>query len=80
MYAKHPQRVSEPTTTNTTFGSRTKDKTNRWVKTSGIYVVDQEQCVCTRFFFIFPNHTNKYKALEANSLMGALPNVVRTFE
>jgi len=72
--------VEKAKTSKTTFGSRVKDKTNRWVKTSGIYVVDQEECVMTRFFFIFPHHTNSYKALEANSLMGALPNVVRAFK
>merc|ERR1712013_324297 len=66
-------------TSAVTFGNRTKDKTNRWVKTSGIYVVDQEECVMTRFFLIFPR-TSGYKALEANSLMGALPNVVRAFK
>ena len=57
---------------------RTTNKTNRWVKTSGIYVVDQEECVMTRFFLIFPK-TSGYKSLEANSLMGALPRVVKKF-
>ena len=55
------------------------DKTNRWVKTSQIYVVNQEECVMTRFFLIFPK-TSGYKQLEANSLMGSLPNVVNAFK
>ena len=58
---------------------KTTNKQNRWVKTSGIYVVDQEECVMTRFFLIFPK-TSGYKQLEANSLMGSLPNVVRAFK
>jgi len=58
---------------------RTTNKQNRWVKTSGIYVVDQEECVMTRFFLIFPK-TSGYKQLEANSLMGSLPQVVRAFK
>ena len=57
-----------------TFGSRKKDPKNRWVKTSGIYVVDQEECVMTRYFLIFPNK-HGYKGLEANSLMGSLPKL-----
>eukprot|EP01083_Nonionella_stella_P289886 986463_1 len=46
--------------------AKTTSKTNRWVKTSGIYVVNQEECVMTRFFLIFPK-TSGYKQIEANS-------------
>jgi len=64
---------------DSTFGSRTKDSTNRWVKTSGIYVVDKEECVMTRFFLIFENK-RQYKGLEANSLKGQLPNMAKEFK
>ena len=64
---------------STSDWQKTTNKQNRWVKTSGIYVVDQEECVMTRFFLIFPK-TSGYKQLEANSLMGSLPNVVRAFK
>jgi len=55
--------------------NKTTSKQNRWVKTSGIYVVDQDECVMTRFFLIFPK-TSGYKSVDANSLQGSLPNVV----
>jgi len=83
VYAENESAVSASTSKakymDHTFGARQKDAQNRWVKTSGIYVVDQEECVMTRFFLIFENKQG-YKALEANSLMGSLPNLTKEFK
>lgn len=55
------------------FGTRETNAKNRWVKTSQIYVVDDEECVTTRFFLIFEN-TSGYKNIQANSVV--IPQVV----
>ena len=54
---------------------------NKWLKTSGIYVVDAEEHVITRFFFVFQNsggYNSHGKNQEANSL--TIPQVVKTFD
>eukprot|EP01083_Nonionella_stella_P001411 4058_1 len=79
IYMKTNKTNTNKTKSTSSDWTKTTNKTNRWVKTSGIYVVDQEECVMTRFFLIFPKTTG-YKQLEANSLMGSLPNVVRAFK
>jgi len=50
------------------------DAKNRWVKTTGIYVVDKEECVMTRFFLVFKGQM-QYIGVEANTL--DIPKVVK---
>jgi len=57
--------------------SQTVDKSNRWVKTHGIYVVGKEECVMTRFFLLF-NKASSISNVDANSIV--MPEVVKSFE
>ncbi|ETO35036.1 hypothetical protein RFI_02041, partial [Reticulomyxa filosa] len=45
----------------TAFNTRGGDPKNRWIKTQGIYVVDREECVMTRFFLVFKGQMQHHK-------------------
>jgi hypothetical protein len=71
---KKVEKMTEDTSTGA-GGKHRHDGKNYWLKTSGIYVVDREECVMTRFFLLFEGAV-PHKTIDANSLV--IPKVVKS--
>jgi len=75
-HGSHHNKDYDTNDTHNATWTKTVDKSNRWVKTHGIYVVDKEECVMTRFFLLFSKSSSINIA--ANSIV--MPDVVKSFE